>query len=93
MRTGNQMNQRNDGPWLLKELLGAGHEPTKRSTNPRLLGVVFEKLPLSLRQRWWLETDYGRRDASPKLVAVIAAYVGLTACKCSTMLKNQIPKD
>lgn len=40
------------GPWMLKELLGAGHQPGKRSTNPRLLGVVFERLPTPLRQRW-----------------------------------------
>jgi hypothetical protein len=74
---------------MLKELLGAGHRPGKRSTNPRLLGVVFERLPKPLRQRWWRETDYGRRDPSPALVATIADYVGSTARKCAEMLHNQ----
>jgi hypothetical protein len=86
------MNQRNDlsiGPWMLKELLGAGHRPGKRSTNPYLLGVVFERLPLPVRQHWWRETDYGRREASPELVAVIAVYVGSIAWKCAEMLKAQ----
>jgi hypothetical protein len=77
------------GPSTLKELLGAGHRPGKRSTNPWLLGVVFQRLPLLLRQRWWRETDYGCRDASLELVAAIADYVGSTARKCSEMLKNQ----
>jgi hypothetical protein len=78
-----------DGPWDLAELLGAGHQPSKRATNPRLLGVVFEKLPLRLRRRWWRETDYGRRDASLELVAAIAAHVRATARKCRKMLKAQ----
>jgi hypothetical protein len=30
-------------PWMLKELLGVGHQPGKRSANPWLLGVVFER--------------------------------------------------
>lgn len=25
------------------------------------------KLPLELRQRWWKETDYGKREASKEL--------------------------
>jgi hypothetical protein len=77
------------GPWMLKELLGAGHEPGKRSTNPYLLGVVFKKLPKQLQQRWWRETDYGRRDVPLELVAAIADYVAATARKCAEMLKNQ----
>jgi hypothetical protein len=77
-----------DAPWLLAELIGT-KDRAKRSTHPRLLGVVFEKLPLQLRQRWWRETDYGRRDASPALVMAIAAHVGSTARKCSRMLKKQ----
>jgi hypothetical protein len=79
---------------MLKELLGAGHKPGKRSTNPYLLGVVFERLPLLLRQRWWRETDYGGNDppdaiARLELVAAIAAHVGATASKCAEMLKAQ----
>jgi hypothetical protein len=77
------------GPWDLKELLGAGHEPGKRSTNPYLLGVVFKKLPKPLRQRWWRETDYGRRPPSLELVAVIAAHMGAIAWRCAEMLKAQ----
>jgi hypothetical protein len=81
------------GPWMLKELLGAGHQPGERSTNPYLLGVVFEKLPKPLQQRWWRETDYGRapRDviAHLELVAAIADYVGSTTRKCAEMLKAQ----
>jgi hypothetical protein len=83
------------GPWMLKELLGLGHRPGKRSTNPYLLGVVFERLPENL-QRWWLrEIDYDRQDEPLKvrrhleLVAAIAAYVESTARKCAEMLKNQ----
>jgi hypothetical protein len=96
------MNQTNDpskrsDPWDLKELLGLSHEAqdvsrrflTKRSTNPRLLGVVFQKLPLQLRRRWWRETDYGRRPPSLELVAAIAAHVGATARKCRKMLDAQ----
>jgi hypothetical protein len=87
------MNQTKDGPWMLKELLGAGHEPGKRSTNPYLLGVVFERLPLPLRRRWWRETDHGHapRDviAHLELVAAIAVHVGATAWKCAEMLRAQ----
>jgi hypothetical protein len=83
------MNQTKDGPWMLKELLGAGHGPGKRATNPYLLGIVFEKLPKPLRQRWWAETDYGRRNPSLELVAVIAAHIGATAWTCAEMLKVQ----
>jgi hypothetical protein len=82
---------------MLKELLGAGHEIqdvnrrflTKRSTNPFLLGVAFQKLPIELRRHWWQETDYGQRAPSPALVAMIAAYVGSVAWQCSEMLKAQ----
>jgi hypothetical protein len=74
---------------MLKELLGAGHGSGKRSTNPFLLGVVFEKLPIELRRRWWQETDYGRRNPSLELVAVIAVYVGATAWQCAKMLESQ----
>ena len=77
------------GPWMLKELLGAGHQPRKRAANPFLLGVVFERLPLQLQRRWWRETDYGRRDAPLELVAAIADYVGSTARKCAEMLWAQ----
>ena len=77
------------GPWMLKELLGAGHQPGERSTNPYLLGVVFKRLPLPLQQAWWRETDYGRRDAPLEFVAAIADYVGSTARKCAEMLNNQ----
>jgi hypothetical protein len=77
-----------DGPWMLAELLGE-RDRSKCSTNPRLLGVVFEKLPLELRQRWWRETDYGRRTAPLELVAVIAVHIGATARKCAEMLRAQ----
>ena len=83
------------GPWMLRELLGAGHESAERSTNPYHLGVVFEKLPENL-QRWWLrEIDYDRQGKPLnvrrhlELVAAIAAYVESTARKCAEMLKNQ----
>jgi hypothetical protein len=83
---------------MLKELLGAGRRAGKRSTNPYLLGVVFERLPKPLRQRWWRETNYGRPDppdviAHLELVAAVADYVGATARMCVEMLKNQVPKD
>jgi hypothetical protein len=29
------------------------------------------KLPLSLRQRWWTETDYGKKEPSDDLVREI----------------------
>jgi hypothetical protein len=80
---------------MLKELLGAGHQPGERSTNPYLLGVVFKRLPLPLQQAWWRETDYGRRDAPVnvrkrlELVAAIAAHIASTARKCAEMLKIQ----
>jgi hypothetical protein len=83
------------GPWDLKELLGAGHkiqDVSRRflnSTNPFLLGVVFQKLPLPLRQRWWAETDYGRLIPSPALVAAIADHISATARKCAEMLDAQ----
>jgi hypothetical protein len=83
------------GPWMLKELLGAGHQPGKRSTNPYHLGVVFERLPENL-QRWWLrEIDYDQQGQPLKvrrhleLVAAIAAYIEATARKCAEMLNNQ----
>jgi len=83
------------GPWMLKELLGAGHQPGERSTNPYLLGVVFERLPKRLRQRWLREIDYdcqgeplevGKRL---ELVAAIAAYIASTARMCAEMLERQ----
>jgi hypothetical protein len=84
------------GPWMLKELLGAGHGPGKRASNPYLLGVVFKKLPLELQRRWWAETDYGRRTDAPhdviaflKLVAAIADHIGATARECAQMLWAQ----
>jgi hypothetical protein len=92
------MNQTKDpsiGPWTLKELLGAGHGPGKRASNPYLLGVVFKKLPLELQRRWWAESDYGRRDAPNdaiaflELVAAIAGHIGATARECAQTLKNQ----
>ena len=83
------------GPWMLKELLGVGHQSAERSTNPYLLGVVFERLPKNL-QRWWLrEIDYDRQGEPLNvrrhlvLVAAIAAYIESTARNCSEMLKNQ----
>jgi hypothetical protein len=77
------------GPWMLKELLGAGHQPGERSTNPHLLGVVFKKLPMKLKRRWWRETDYGQHPPSLELVAAMAIHVAATARKCRKMLKNQ----
>jgi hypothetical protein len=80
---------------MLKELLGLGHQPGKRSTNPYLLGVVFERLPENLQQWWLREIDYDRQGEPLKvkcqleLVAAIAAYVESTARKCAEMLKNQ----
>ena len=38
------------------------------------IGVSLEqwfKLPLELRQRWWKETDYGKKAPSPELVREI----------------------
>ena len=89
----NETNNPSIGPWMLKELLGAGHQPRKRSTNPFLLGVVFERLPKPLRQRWWRETDYGRRNpsspSSMELVAAIADHVSATARMCAKTLWDQ----
>ena len=31
----------------------------------------WSKLPLKLRQRWWRETDYGKREPSDDLVKAI----------------------
>ena len=91
--------QRAIGPWMLKELLGVGHQSAERSTNPYLLGVVFERLPKNL-QRWWLrEIDYDRQGEPLnvrrhlELVAAIAAYIESTARKCSEMLKNHTTKN
>jgi hypothetical protein len=83
-----------NGPWDLKELLGAGHERgggflKKRSTSPYLLGAVFQKLPIDLRRRWWQETDYGHRPPSLKLVAEIADHITATARRCAKMLWEQ----
>jgi hypothetical protein len=44
---------------------------------------------LPLRQRWWRETDYGRRDAPLELVAAIADHVSATARACAKMLRDQ----
>jgi hypothetical protein len=29
------------------------------------------RLPLELRRRWWVETDYGAHEAPPELIALI----------------------
>jgi hypothetical protein len=29
------------------------------------------QLPLELRRRWWVETDYGAREAPPELIELI----------------------
>jgi hypothetical protein len=74
-------------------MLGAGHEPGKRATNPYLLGAVFKKLPIELQRRWWAETDYGRRNpsspSSMELVAAIAHHISATARNCAEMLRAQ----
>jgi hypothetical protein len=31
---------------------------------PDILGVRWRELPIKFRQRWWKETDYGRRPVS-----------------------------
>lgn len=31
----------------------------------------WKELPLKLRQRWWLETDYGRKRPTPELAATL----------------------
>lgn len=36
-----------------------------------LSNAQWHKLPLKLRQRWWRETEYGRRAPGEALVAAI----------------------
>ena len=42
---------------------GGDTEATKR-----FCPACWTKTPLKLRQRWWSETDYGKRQASDELV-------------------------
>jgi hypothetical protein len=39
------------------------------------------RLPLPLRQRWWRETDYSRKQPSPDLIRVIVAAATSGAAK------------
>jgi hypothetical protein len=36
---------------------------------PEILGVLWFKLPEKFRQRWWRETDYGRRPPAAEFAA------------------------
>jgi len=76
------------GPWMLKELLGAGHGPGERSTNPYLLGVVFERLPAQLQERCRRE-EAAEGVTRLELVAAVADHIAAVARKCAAMLKNQ----
>lgn len=43
------------------------------------------KLPLALRERYWQETDYGKRPASAELITAVKAALGIAA----TELENE----
>jgi hypothetical protein len=86
------------GPWMLKELLGVGHQPGQRSTDPYLLGVVVERLPEDL-QRQLREIDYDqlgeplnvrkRLELVAAIATHIATHIESTARKGAEMLGNQ----
>lgn len=38
------------------------------------ISAHWSRLPLELRQRWWRETDYGRKDPPEELCREIETY-------------------
>ena len=39
----------------------------------RICPMHWFRLPITLRRRWWKETDYGRKTPSDELVAALSA--------------------
>lgn len=48
------------------------------ASQPLFTRAQWFTFPLSLRQRWWQETDYGKNDPSADLVFAIELQLAIT---------------
>jgi hypothetical protein len=58
----------------------------------KVLGVQWDKLPLTFRQKWWKATDYGGHPPSPEFAALMPELLAVDQAKLEND-KREIAAD
>lgn len=64
--------------------------PEKQKFTTGLTSTEWKLLPLGLRSRWWRETDYGDKEPSDKLKALIEAEKARMRSKGATDARDDV---